>query len=117
MSEEEIKNKIQTLQFSEIVQKGYKIMSNVEFDSIVNGVLQLQQENSQLKEDIKGFEQERQTLYNTIHDIQKANKQLNRKIEKAIKYIQDNKLNTNKISEMLCGSEVMTLLEILEGDE
>ena len=42
----------------------------------------LQQENSQLKEDIKCFEQERQTLYNTIHDLQKANKQLNRKIEK-----------------------------------
>lgn len=45
-------------------------------------IIKLQQENSQLKEDIKGFEQERQTLYNTIHDLQKANKQLNRKGDK-----------------------------------
>ena len=37
-------------------------------------------------------------------------------IDKAIEYIEENKLNTNKISEMLCGSEVMTLLEILKGD-
>ena len=28
----------------------------------------LQQENSQLKEDIKGLQCERQVLYNTIHD-------------------------------------------------
>ena len=38
-------------------------------------------------------------------------------IDKAIEYIEENKLNTNKISEMLCGSEVMTLLEILKGDK
>ena len=38
-------------------------------------------------------------------------------INKAIEYIEENKLNTNKISEMLCGSEVMTLLEILKGDK
>ena len=37
-------------------------------------------------------------------------------IDKEIEYIEENKLNTNKISEMLCGSEVMTLLEILKGD-
>ena len=37
-------------------------------------------------------------------------------IDKAIEYIEENKLNTNKISEMLCESEVMTLLEILKGD-
>lgn len=83
---------------------------------VLDEIRNLQQENSLLKEDIKGFEQERQTLYNTIHDLQKANKQLNRKRKKAIEYIEENKLNTNKISEMLCGSEVMTLLEILEGD-
>ena len=39
------------------------------------------------------------------------------RLEKAIDYIQDNKLNTNKISEMLCGSEIIKLLEILKGDE
>ena len=38
-------------------------------------------------------------------------------IDKAIEYIEENKLNTNKISEMLCGSKVMTLLEILKGDK
>ena len=38
-------------------------------------------------------------------------------LDKAIEYIEENKLNTNKISEMLCGSEVMTLLEILKGDK
>ena len=50
-----------------------------------------EQENSQLKEDIKGLQCERKTLYNTIHDLKKANKQLNRKIEKAIEYIENNK--------------------------
>ncbi len=54
--------------------------------NLIDYIDNLQQENSQLKEDIKGFEQERQTLYNTIHNLQKANKQVNRKIEKAIEY-------------------------------
>lgn len=93
-----------------------KVYGYISLD-VLNKYVKVVQENSQLKEDIKGFEQERQTLYNTIHDFQKANKQLNRKIEKAIEYIEENKLNTNKISEMLCGSEVMTLLEILKGDK
>lgn len=66
----------------------------------------LQQENSQLKERI-----------NMCKNINKKNKELNKRIEKAIDYIQDNKLNTNKISEMLCGSEIIKLLEILKGDE
>ena len=47
------------------------------------------------------------------NDYQKYKEALN----KAIEYIEENKLNTNKISEMLCGSEVMTLLEILKGDK
>ena len=77
-----------------------------------------EQENSQLKEDIKGFEQERQTLYNTIHDIQKANKQLNRKREKAIEYIE--KTYIGSILEVHCGEEeeyTEPLLEILKGDK
>ena len=51
------------------------------------------------------------------NDLYQENSQLKERIEKAIEYIEENKLNTNKISEMLCGSEVMTLLEILKGDE
>ena len=98
MSEEEIKNKIQTLQFSEIVQKGYKIMSNVEFDSIVNGVLQLQQENSQLKQRIeKAIEIINQMIFNgyakggTIY------------------------MATSEKSEF--GSRAKIILEILKGDK
>ena len=72
-----------------------------------------EQENSQLKEDIKGFEQERQTLYNTIHDLQKANKQLNRKIENAIEYYEiiDNRNTYVEISEL------RHLINLLKGDK
>ena len=58
MSAKEIDNMINTIKFSEIAQKGYKIMSNDEFDKIVEGVLNLQQENKQLKQallDIKEY--------------------------------------------------------------
>ena len=41
---------------------------------------------------------------------------LQQRIDKTIEYIEENKLNGNKISEMLCGSEVVKLLEILKGD-
>lgn len=71
----------------------------------------LQQENQELKEDIKGFEQERQTLYNTIHDLQKANKQLKERIEKSIEYIE------NDLQSFLYSIEYKKLLELLKGDE
>jgi hypothetical protein len=35
-------------------------------------------------------------------------------VEKAIEYIEETQLNGNKISEMLCGSEIVKLLEILK---
>ena len=97
MSEEGYKNIIKT----------YEIETN-----------DLYKENSQLKEDIKGFEQERQTLYNTIHDLQKANKQLNRKIEKAIEYIEDTCVS---VTQCEIGTGLLNtkdyLLEILKGDK
>lgn len=43
-----------------------------------------------------------------IYDIQKANKQLNRKIEKAIEYIENNtcwELRTSKVLEILKGDK------------
>ena len=43
-------------------------------------IIQLQQENQQLKEDIKGYEQERQKIYNSIPF--KENKQLKEENEK-----------------------------------
>ena len=49
--------------------------------------------------------------------LQQENSQLKERIEKAIEFIEKNKLNSNKISEMLCGSEIITLLEILKGDK
>ena len=58
--------------------------------------------------------EEQQELTNYL---QQENSQLKQRIEKAIEYIEDNKLNTNKISEMLCGSEIITLSEILKGDK
>lgn len=57
-------------------------------DQTYDYIYELQQENSQLKEDIKGLQCERQTLYNTIHDLQKANKQLNIKIDRGINKIE-----------------------------
>ena len=56
--------------------------------SAVETIEKFQQENSQLKEDIKGLQCERQTLYNTIHDLKKANKQLNIKIDRGINKIE-----------------------------
>ena len=57
------------------------------------------------------------TVNEIVSPILKENKKQKEVIDKAIEYIEENKLNTNKISEMLCGSEVMTLLEILKGDK
>lgn len=82
----------------------------VSYNMLLN-IRNLQQENSQLKEDIKGFKQERQILYNTIHDLQKANKQLNRKIEKTIEYIE------NVLQSFLYRIEYKELIEILKGDK
>lgn len=45
-----VEETLNTIKFSELAQKGYKVMSNSEFDRIVEGVIQLQQENQQLKE-------------------------------------------------------------------
>ena len=42
--------------------------------------------------------------------------ELSSRIVKTIEYIEENKLNGNKISEMLCGSEIVKLLEILKGE-
>ena len=42
---------------------------------------------------------------------------LKKDINKATEYIEENKLNGNKISEMLCGSEIVKLLEILKGED
>ena len=99
MSEEGYKNIIKT----------YEIETN-----------DLYKENSQLKEDIKGFEQERQTLYNTIHDLQKANKQLNRKIEKAIEYMKPRFMNciddVNK-KRYFEDYYIQEIYEILKGDK
>lgn len=84
MSEEEIlksKLKVSAILFS------YNVP--VEEAKIIGTFIEeLQQENSQLKEDIKGLQCERQTLYNTIHDLKKANKQLNIKIDRGINKIE-----------------------------
>lgn len=78
----------------------------------------LRKENSQLKEDIKGFEQERQTLYNTIHDLQKANKQLNRKIEKAIPMLKELNIKLKDILKIgIDIKEINDIEKILKGDK
>lgn len=101
MSEEEIKDMALKFQ-SALLESSYQINQK------------LQQENSRLKEDIKGFEQERQTLYNTIHDLQKANKQLNRKREKAIDLLQH--YDSCQICEH-SQTLAIQIQEILKGDK
>ena len=81
---------------------------------VLDEIRNLQQENSQLKEDIKGLQCERQTLYNTIHDLQKANKQLNRKIEKAIDLLQH--YDSCQICEH-SQTLAIQIQEILKGDK
>lgn len=123
----------ETISEEQVLHNKLKFEINQELIHLMNRILELQQENSQLKEDIKGFEQERQTLYNTIHDLQKANKKLDRKIEKAIKNIEkDTRWFDSEYACMygtLCSCagakddrlEVMVnssnLLEILKGDK
>lgn len=58
----------------------------------------------------------RDVILNMLDMKEEESKDYLTRINKAIEYIEKNKLNTNKISEMLCGSEVMVLLEILGGD-
>ena len=74
---------------------------------------ELLEENEKLKADLQlhngALKRENEAIHR-VNDLEEV-------IEKAIEYIEENKLNTNKISEMLCGSEVMTLLEILKGDK
>ena len=92
MSEEEIKEYLKRVDALELKLTGedkdtyqWLLFGYNECARLLN---EKEQENSQLKEDIKGFEQERQTLYNTIHDLKKANKQLNRKIDRGINKIE-----------------------------
>lgn len=55
-------------------------------------------------------------VYEWVAEDELKIQKLNQRIDKAIEYIETNKLNGNKISEMLCGNEVLKLLEILKGD-
>lgn len=70
---------------------------------------ELQKENAELKQQL--------AILSVRRAIPTTKEKLKYRIDKAIEYIEDNKLNTNKISEMLCGSEIIKLLEILKGDE
>ena len=81
-----VEETIRTIQFSEIAQKGYKVMSNDEFDMFVDGVLKLQQEN----------------------------KELHNKIDKAIELIESYNLGKYDYSIPTIG--IIELLEILKGD-
>ena len=49
-----------------------------------------------------------------IKQLEAKVNQLETNRDDAIEYIEKNELNGNKISEMLCGSEIVALLEILE---
>ena len=52
-----------------------------------------------------------------VENLLDEKEELQQRIEKSIEYIEENKLNGYKISEMLCGSEVVKLLEILKGED
>jgi len=90
MSEEEIKDIKELIErkiFLAEVSGGLTYSDN-KFIDLWNYTIDLKEENSQLKEDIKGLQCERKTLYNTIYDLKKANKQLNRKIDRGINKIE-----------------------------
>lgn len=77
-------------------------------------IINLQQENQQLKEDIKGYEQERQKIYNSIPF--KENQQLKDSINKAIKLIEKdyyslNTMNIDKVYEFNIPLRVRKILK------
>ena len=81
MNKEEIKH------FKAMLRQGLLRHMNILLDdkfqkellNIIKDYEKLQQENQQLKEDIKGYEQERQKIYNSIPF--KENKQLKEQVE------------------------------------
>ena len=107
MNKEELIGKLQMVYAGDInalnVLIGY-------YDGLKECIEIVQQENKELKEDIKGLQCEKQVLYNTIHDLKKANKKLDRKLEKAIE-------------KLYCWGEALnpefqkTMLDILNGVE
>lgn len=74
MNMEEFKEKYEELKKNPMYQKYCSVLETK--DKIIN---KLQQENQKLKEDIKGYEQERQKIYNSIPF--KENKQLKEQVE------------------------------------
>lgn len=80
-------------------------------------IIDLIKKNAKLIEEIEILKQEIENqknikaFWHIKNDIKKE------RIDKAIEYIEENKLNGNKISEMLCGSEILKLLEILRGKD
>ena len=94
-----------------------KVYGSISLD-VLNKYVKVVQENSQLKEDIKGLQCERQVLYNTIHDIQKANKQLNRKRKKAIPMLKELNIKLKDILKIgIDIKEISDIEEILKGDK
>ena len=119
MNKEEINvdEVIRTIQFSEIAQKGYKVMSNDGFDRIVNGVLNLQQENQQLKE----------KYLNAVADYETTkseNQQLHNKMDEISNFIKENKIKRYRPiegeeydEEILLDEDDITCLERIINDE
>lgn len=94
----------------EFITKFYSCDNEEQFlKDVYHNLNCLEQENQQLKQKL--------SILSVKPAIPTTEEKLKYRIEKAIEYIEENKLNTNKISEMLCGSEIIKLLEILKGDE
>lgn len=77
----------------------------------------LRQENERLKERMEYLERSNNRRDDTIIYLREENIDYEIIVDEAIEYIEENKLNDNKISEMLCGSEIVKLLEILKGEK
>lgn len=98
--------------------RGNGVVSMEELNKIISGLYAKIDNQEKIIRDLQ--EKSKSTYYITDDEYIKITEShcsnLQQRINKAIEYIEENKLNGNKISEMLCGSEIVKLLEILKGE-
>lgn len=84
----------------------------------------LQEENTKIKINYDKLDELNKALVQQILGLETENKKVweryreeHEQICRAIGYIEEHKLNRNKVSEMLMGDEIVKLLDILRGEK
>ncbi len=103
-----------------VVVNNIEITSIEDWNKVTHSIVELQQENSQLKEQVQCLIKQRddtnKSAVETIEKYQVENSQLKERIEKAIEYIESHKMIDYDEFEYLSTSP-KHLIEILKGDK